>query len=151
MQDFSPSHYYLWTGLLQNCVGHLVTRTRKKEHITPVLCQLHWLCVRFRSLYMIPFLTFIVLNRTAPEYLSDLIEKYMPVRLLRSESYSLLRVPRSHTGMYGGRSVRATAPRLGNELPNHIKLAASKDIFCKVLKTLDLNWRIYCIKPVYNA
>ena len=120
---------------VQKCAGRLVTRTRKREHITPVLFQLHWLPVRFRSLYKILFLTFKVLNGTAPVYLSDLIEKYIPVRMLRSESYSLLRVPRSHTAMYGERSFRASAPRLWNELPNHIKLAASKDIFCKVLKT----------------
>ena len=44
--------------------------------------------------------TFKVLNGTAPGYLSDLIERYIPVRILRSESYSLLRVPRGHTGMY---------------------------------------------------
>ena len=50
--------------------------------------------------------------------------KYIPVRMFRSESYSLLRVPKRHTAL-----------RLWNELPNHIKLAASKDIFSKVIKT----------------
>jgi len=60
---------------------------------------------------------------------------YIPVRMLRSESYSLLMVPRSHTAIYGERSFRASAPRLWNELPRHMKLAANKDIFCKVLKT----------------
>ena len=102
----------------------LVTRTRKGEHITPVLFRLHWLPVHFKSL-----------NGTAPVYLSDLIIKYILVRMLRSESYSLLRVPKSHTAIYGEKFFRASAPRLWNELPNHIKLAANKDTFCKVLKT----------------
>jgi len=79
--------------------------------------------------------TFKVLSGTAPVYLSDLIEKCVPVRLLQSESYSLLRVPRSHTALYGEISFGASAPRLWNESPNHNKLAASRDIFCKVLKT----------------
>ena len=69
--------------------------------------------------------------------------------MFRSESYSPLRVPRSHTTMYGERSFRTSTPRLRNELPNHIKLATSKDIFCKVLKPICFNWRIYNIKPVY--
>ena len=116
---------------------------------TPVLFQLHWLPVRFRSLYNILCHTLKVLNETAPVYLRDLIEKYIPVKMLRSESYSLLRVPRSHTTMYGERSFRASTPRMWDELPNHIKLAASKDIFARFLKPIYLNWRIYNIKPVY--
>jgi len=42
---------------VQNCAARLVTRTRKREHITPVLFQLHWPPVRFRSLYNILFRT----------------------------------------------------------------------------------------------
>ena len=120
---------------VHNCAVRLVTGTHNREHRTPVLFQLHWLPVRFRSLYKIMFLTFKVLNGTAPVYLSDLIEKYILVGMLRSESYSLLRVPRSHTEMYRKRPFRASAPRLWNELPNNIKHATNKDIFCKVLKT----------------
>jgi len=40
---------------VQNCAARLVTHTRKREHITQVLFQLHWLPVRFRSLYNILF------------------------------------------------------------------------------------------------
>ena len=113
---------------VQNCAARLVARTHKRAHITPVFFQLHWLPVRFRSVYKILFLTSKVLNGIAPVYLNDLIEKYIQVKMLRSESYSPLRVPRSHTAMYGERSFRASAPRLWNELPNHIKLAASRHI-----------------------
>ena len=77
---------------LHNCAARLVTRTRKGEPITPVLFKLHWFPVRFNL-----FLTFKVLKGTTPVYLSDLIEKYIPVRMVRSESYSPLRVPISHT------------------------------------------------------
>ena len=59
----------------------------------------------------------------------------VPVRMPQTESYSLLRVPRSHTASYRERSFRTSVPRLWNKLPNHSKLTTSKDIFCKVLKT----------------
>ena len=107
-----------------------MTRTHKREHITPVLFQLYWLDVRSRSLYNILFHS--VLNGTAPMYLSDLIENYIPMRMLPSEPFSLLRLPKRQTAMYGERSFRASAPR--HELPNHIKLAANNDIFCEVLE-----------------
>ena len=79
--------------------ARLVTRPRKREHITPVLFHLHFLPVRFRLFDEILFITFKVLNGTASVHLSDLIEKYIPARMLQSESYSLVRVPRSHTVM----------------------------------------------------
>jgi len=59
---------------VQNCAARLVTRTRKREHIpvTPVLFQLHWLPVCFRSLYKILFLTFSAeLNSTSVSKRSD--------------------------------------------------------------------------------
>ena len=30
---------------IQNCAARLITRSRKSKHITPVLCELHWLPV----------------------------------------------------------------------------------------------------------
>ena len=97
--------------LLYNITLSLINRLQRVqncstclEHIIPVLFQMHWLPVRFRSLYKILFHTFKVLNGTTSVYLSDLIEKYIPVIMLRSESYSLFRVPRSHTARYGERS-----------------------------------------------
>ena len=71
---------------VQNCAARLVAHTHKREHITPVLFQLNWLPVRFRLLYAILFLTFKVLNGTAPVYLSDLIETFILVILCSDPS-----------------------------------------------------------------
>ena len=79
---------------MQNCVARLLTCTREREHITPVLFQLHWLSVRFRSMYKILFQTFNILSGIVPLYVSDLIEICIPVRMLRCESYSLLKLPK---------------------------------------------------------
>jgi hypothetical protein len=136
MQEINRSPYYFPTGQwqcilynisitlktclyrVQNCTTSLLTR--KGEHITPVLFQLHLVPVRFRSMYRILFHTFSVLSGIAPLYLSDLIENYIPVRMLRSETNSLLIVQTKPAAMYRERSFRASAPRLWNELPNHI-------------------------------
>ena len=106
-------------------------------YITSLIC--------FRSLYNILFYAFKVLSRTAPLYLSNPIEKYIPVRMLRSEAYSFWTIPKSHTAIYGEKAFRASAPRLWNELPNHIKLTH----FVRFFKPIYLNWNIYNFKPVY--
>jgi len=62
--------------LVQNYAARLVTRTHKREHITTVLFQLHWLPVRFRSFNKIMFHTFKVLNGTSPLYLSDVWQMF---------------------------------------------------------------------------
>ena len=82
-----------------------------------------------------------------------MIETYIPVRMLRYESYSLLIVPKRHTAMYRERSFRASGPRLWNELTDHIKLTASKDIFCKVLKThlFDNQFIMYEMYLIYMS
>ncbi len=82
---------------IQNCAARLVTRTRKREHITPVLLQLHWLPVRYRSWYKILLHTLKIMSGQAPVYLNDLVQKHRPVRLLRSEFASLLGVRRTKT------------------------------------------------------
>ena len=57
---------------VQNCAARLVTRTRKREHITSVLFQLYWLPVCFNLLCNDLFHTFKLLSETASVYLSEL-------------------------------------------------------------------------------
>ena len=86
----------------------------------PFLFKLYWLLVCFISLYNILFHTFKVLNGTEPLNLSDLIQKYISVKL------------KSSTAMNGEKSVKTFAPRLWNRLLNHVKSAPSKEMFCNV-------------------
>ncbi len=48
--------------LVQNAAARLITGTRKREHITPVLASLHWLtfkfCVDFKILLFKIYLTY---------------------------------------------------------------------------------------------
>ena len=57
----------------QNSAARLVTWTSKREHIIPVLCQYHWLPVRYRLLYKFPLCKYKVLNGAAQTYLGGLV------------------------------------------------------------------------------
>ena len=50
--------------LVQNAAACVLTRTKKREHITPVLASLHWLPVKSRIEFKILLLTFKALNNT---------------------------------------------------------------------------------------
>ena len=120
---------------VQNAAARLITRTRKREHITPVLISLHWLPVEYRTKYKILVFTYKALDRTAPSYICDLIEQRHSTRALRSSSRSLLSVPKTNTVTYGERCFRKAAATLWNQLPEELKQAPAVDIFKKRLKT----------------
>ncbi|KAF7251321.1 MAP3K7 C-terminal-like protein [Varanus komodoensis] len=79
--------------LVQNRAARLLTGTGHCSHITPVLCQLHWLPIEFRTQFEVLVMTYKALNGLGPGYLKERLRPYMPSRLLRSATDALLQEP----------------------------------------------------------
>ena len=94
---------------VQNSAALLLTGSRKHEHITPVLRELHWLPVNERINFKVIFITFKALHGLAPLYLQELITIYTPVRSLRSVNKGLLVVPKYNLMSYGMRAFSVMA------------------------------------------
>ena len=77
-----PQHLISRLQSIQNTATRVVTRTRKFDHLTPVLKQLHWLPVRYRIVFKILQLVYKAPDGTASSYISE--------RELRSSSQHLL-------------------------------------------------------------
>ena len=120
---------------VQNAAARLVTRTRKYEHITPVLKSLHWLPVTQRIHYKVLLLTFKCLIGKAPAYLQELLKVSTQSHSLRSNDQRLLVCPKSKSVKYGDRSFRVAGPTLWNKLPLKIRLSESVNQFKSQLKT----------------
>ena len=121
--------------LVQNAAARLLTRTKKHDHISPVLSSLHWLPVRFRIDFKLSLTVFKALNGMAPLYLSELLHRYIPTRSLRSADQSLLVVPKTKLKTRGDRAFEAAAPKLWNSLPPHVRAAQTLEVFKSLLKT----------------
>jgi hypothetical protein len=106
---------------VQNMAARILTRTRKNEHITPVLRHLHWLPVEYRVQYKIVLMTYKALHNEAPDYISDLLCVRVPGRTLRSSARDDLVVPRTRLKRYGDRAFSVAAPRLWNALPHELR------------------------------
>uniref|UniRef100_A0A669ET81 Reverse transcriptase domain-containing protein n=1 Tax=Oreochromis niloticus TaxID=8128 RepID=A0A669ET81_ORENI len=119
--------------MVQNAAAHLLTGTRKREHITLFLPP--YTGFHFRIHFKILLLAFKVLNGLAPSHLSDLLHRYAPQRSLRSSDQSLLAVPMSRLKHRGDRAFTVVAPKLWNKLPLHIRLAPTLEMFKSLLKT----------------
>ena len=78
--------------MVQHCAARLITHTRKYDHITPVLMELHWLPVEARIHYKIAILVFKSLNQSAPKYLQEIVAPYKsPQDGLRSENNNTIK------------------------------------------------------------
>ena len=120
---------------VQNSAARLLTSTRSRAHITPVLQNLHWLPVKERINFKILLTTYKALHNLAPPYLSDLLEDYEPPRTLRSSDAGLLTVYKAKRRTWGDRAFSVAAPILWNELPKNIRDAPSLPTFKTALKT----------------
>ena len=120
---------------IQNSAARILTRTKKWNHITPVLASLHWLPIRERIEFKVLLLTYKVVNNLAPSYLKELLVPYVPSRTLRSRGAGLLAIPRIKKHRTGARAFSHQAPLLWNRLPLAIRQAESLEIFKRMLKT----------------
>jgi len=118
---------------LQNQAARLVTNTKKRDHITPVLRELHWLPVQARIIFKILTFAFRAVRGTGPAYLR------LPVvqsrRQTRAGAAPQLTYVMSRTKSAGDRAYSVSAPRLWNDLPVHLRSHTELASFKRSLKT----------------
>ena len=70
-----PTHKTDRLQRLQNQCARLLTKSPRREHITPVIKSLHWLKIQDRITYKILMLTYKSYYNIAPTYLCELISR----------------------------------------------------------------------------
>ena len=115
--------------------ARLLTFHRKRDHITSILQDLHWLPVASRIDFKVFLFMYKSLNSLAPAYLTDKIKRLQPSRSFRScDGYKAI-VPRAYKVRLGDRAFSIIGPKLWNSLPIAIRSAPSISIFKSLLKT----------------
>ena len=118
-----------------NSAARIVTRTQVRDHITPILKQLHWLPIPARIEYKILLTTFKALNGLAPEYLEQLVSFRKYPKATKSSKLKLLYEPVMRLTTVGDRSFYAYAPKIWNTVPFDIRTLVSTECFKSALKT----------------
>ena len=127
---------------VQNAAARLIIRSRKCDHITPILFDLHWLPVSERIKFNTLLLTFKVLHQQPTTYIQDLITRYLPSRSLRLSSTLSLNPVSFNPKTYGSSACSVSAPELWNKLPDDIRSCENLSLFKQKLKT-------YLVKNFY--
>ena len=89
---------------IQNSAARLILKKSKRDHVTPLLKDLHWLRVKYRIQYKLATLAFRHFDGTLPPYLSSSLCTYQPSRSLRSSTERLLKIPQTNLKTFGERS-----------------------------------------------
>ena len=102
---------------VQNAAARLSTGGLRRDHISPVLKQLHWLPVRCRVAYKLAVLVFKSLYLAEEcQLIADDAERCR----LRSTNANVCIVPRNSTRM-GDRRFCVARPRVWNSLPSAVR------------------------------
>ena len=133
---------------VQNAAARLITGAKRREHITPILRQVHWLPVRRRVEFKMA-----VQSSKVPGYLADDIHlaSESSARSPRSSSGRKWSVTRVHS-RFGDRCFAAAGPCIWNNLPASLR---DKEVSCtefrKRLKTFMFQTRTPPLMGASNA
>jgi hypothetical protein len=130
---------------VQNTLARVVAGVRKRDHITPVLKDLHWLPIEQRITYKVALLTHKVLQDQQPEYLAQLVTSYRPARCLRSSSQNLLARTEGFNSKLGDRAFTKASEDVWNHLPDTLRSVSNILLFKRKLKTHLFNMS-YCTR-----
>ena len=121
---------------LQNQCARILTKSSRREHITPILKKIHWLKIQDRIIY-----------KMAPPYLCELINKkesHVNTRL-GTDHHQLIMTPISKdcSKTLLERSFIYAAPCEWNKLSEHIR-TSNFDCFRKSVKTMLFTQQYGC-------
>ena len=118
---------------IQHLAARLVTRTPLREHITPVLKQLHWLPVECRITYKLMVMVYKCMNGTAPAYLCRLIQPKCRDSRSRQPIDLELHRPVPNKAI-GAAAFGFAGPDRWNKRPERLRESASLNILRRDLK-----------------
>ena len=122
---------------IMNRAARLIKGTTRRERITPVLIQLHWLPIKARIVFKICVMVYQTIKHGNPGYIRQLLNEHRPgttVLLRSSDDPFMLEEPRCNLQM-GFRAFKTSAPRIFNRLPRKIKECNNVETFKRKLKT----------------
>ena len=120
---------------IQNAAARLILRKHKRDHVTPMFRELHWLPVRARVQYKVAVLAYRHFDGCLAPCLSVTLTTRNFARGLRSSSEKQLVRPKSNLLTAGGRAFSIAAPMMWNKLPVSLRNSPSLSTFKSHLKT----------------
>ena len=118
---------------IQNFACKIITKSRKYDHVTPLLCELNWLTVDKLLYFRDASLTYECVNNLAPDYLCNKLIKRSSIQDCRTRTRNSLQIPLFNTAT-GQQSFAYRAVHIWSNLDKNLKDCSSLKIFKVALK-----------------
>ena len=118
---------------VQNFAARIICGSRKSDHVSPLLKELHWLPVKAQLYLRDTVLAFKCMTGSAPTYLSSMFLTRGEVSGRTTRSSQLLHIP-LYKSKSGQRTFFYRAVSLWNSLDNSLKLCNSSRNFKHILR-----------------
>jgi hypothetical protein len=118
--------------------ARIIFPSRKSDHISPMLRELHWLRMPQRIQFQLCVLAYRCIHGMAPTYLAETLHRVADVdsrRRLRSADTSAMLVPSTRRSTLGDRAFPVAAARAWNSLPSTVRDASTLLTFRQLLNT----------------
>lgn len=131
-----PSYLLRKLQLIMNRAARLIKGRSRRDRVTPILIELHWLPVKARLIYKQCVIVRQAIRYGKPKYVRNMLADFNTDSdiVLRHDDANRLMEPRFYREA-GRRAFVNCAPRLYNALPDNIKMSETVDAFKKKLKT----------------
>jgi len=121
---------------IQNRAARLIYKANRRDHVTPLLQQLHWLPVKERITFKLLTLAAKCRMNETPNYLSNLVQMPKPSRYhLRSRADKTILAKKRTRNTYGDKAFTNAVPVLWNKLSKTLRSSSSTNVFKARLKT----------------
>jgi hypothetical protein len=125
--------------VVQNSAARLIFRVRKRDHVSPLLRELHWLPIKARIQYKLCTLCYHFFDGTCPAYFDTLLSRYVcgrPGNRSNADTRLLRQIRKDlNTVTIGERSFAHCGPEAWNSLPYHVRHKPTIASFRQELKT----------------
>ena len=108
---------------VQNTLARIITRTKKFDHITPVLRCLHWLPIQCRMEYKVTMLALKIRDTGQPSYRSHAVQPKEVTLNIRTSDDNSITYPdmRSMKSDFARRAFSFIVPTVWNKLPSDLR------------------------------
>ena len=122
---------------VQNFAARVAYKKSRREDVNMCLQQLHWLPVKYRTVFKLLTVAYNAIHGKAPHYLTEKLRKKEYHRTTRQSSSTgiTLDVPLNKKKSFADRGFSYAAAKHWNDIPDNIKTAKDIKKFKSLLKT----------------
>ena len=127
---------------VQNFAARVAYMKSRREDVYMCLQQLHWLPIKYRTMFKLLTIAYNAVHGKAPHYLKEKLKQKCYHRTTRQSTSTgiTLDIPLNRKKSFADRGFSYVAAKYWNDIPDNMRTAKDIKIFKSMLKTHFFKW-----------